>query len=336
MGFDWNRARAFLATAEQGSLSGAARVLGMTQPTLGRQVAALEEELGVTLFERAGRGLRLTAGGVDLLDHVRRMGEAAVKVSFSASGQSQTIEGPICITASEVISGFLLPPVLARLRREHPGVEIKLVASNTVRDLRRREADIAIRSGKPSDPLLIATRLRDTPARLYAARSYLQRIGNPGRAADFSHADFIGFSDDGGRFVNGLNALGFSLTPKNVALHTDNHMVLWELVKSGLGIGAIVEDVGDAEPLVARILPAMAALEVPAWLVVHREVHTSRRVRMVFDMLVEYFGASQRAVAPKPRPAKRVNPVSRRGAKTAKGGPAHTGSRARRVAPERS
>ncbi len=300
--FDWNRARAFLATAEEGSLSAAARALGMAQPTLGRQVRALEDELGVALFERIGRGLTLTAAGTDLLEHVRRMGEGASHLSLAASGQSQTIEGAICLTASEVISAFLLPPVLQRLRREHPGIEIKLVATNTVRDLRRREADIAIRSGRPTDPNLVARRLRDTPGRLYATPGYLQRIGNPATAAGFSGADFIGFGEDGGRFMNGLNALGFSLTPKNFPIQTENHMVLWELVKNGLGIGAIIEEVGDAEPLVSRILPAASPIPVPMWLVAHREVHTSRRVRMVFDLLVEAFdGRRPAAAAPEPR-----------------------------------
>jgi DNA-binding transcriptional LysR family regulator len=297
--FDWNRARAFLVTAEEGSLSAAARALGMTQPTLGRQVNALEEELGVVLFERVGRGLTLTAGGVDLLDHVRGMGEAANHVSLAASGQSQTIEGSICITASEVISAFLLPPVLARLRRTYPGVDIKLVASNAVQDLRRREADIAIRSGRPTDPSLIATRLRDTPARLYATRSYLKQIGNPTTVADLRRADFIGFGEDE-RFLQGLNAMGFDLTAKNFPIQTANHMVLWELVKNGLGIGAIIDEVGDAEPLVRRVLPSLAPIPVPAWLVSHREVHTSRRVRMVFDLLAEHLGPSRRvAVAPR-------------------------------------
>ena len=298
--FDWNRARAFLVTAEEGSLSAAARALGMAQPTLGRQVTALEAELGVALFERIGHRLTLTAGGHDLLEHVRRMGDAANGVTLSASGRSQTIEGPICITASELISAFLLPPVLAQLRREHPGMEIKLVASNTVRDLRRREADIAIRSGKPTDPNLIATRLRDTPAHLYATPGYLKRVGSPATYADFSRVDFIGFSDDDGRFMHGLNALGFSLTPRNLALHTDNHMVLWQLVKNGLGIGAVIEEVGDAEPSVRRVLPSMPPIAVPAWLVCHREVHTSRRVRLVFDLLADFF-APRRAVAKRVR-----------------------------------
>jgi DNA-binding transcriptional LysR family regulator len=302
--FDWNRARAFLVTAEEGSLSAAARALGMAQPTLGRQVRALEEELGIVLFERFGRGLTLTAGGLDLLEHVREMGESANRISLTASGQSQIIEGSICITASEVISAFLLPPVLVRLRRMHPGVKIKLVATNAVRDLRRREADIAIRSGRPTDPSLFATRLRDTPARLYAAPEYLKRMRNPQTAADLSRADLIGFSDDG-RFMNGLNALGFNLTAKNFPIHAENHMVLWELVKNGLGIGAMIDEVGDAEPLVERVLPSMPPIEVSLWLVSHREVHTSRRVRMVFDLLLEHFGPSKRSLSSGPHAAKR-------------------------------
>ena len=292
--FDWNRARAFLVTAEEGSLSAAARALGMTQPTLGRQVVALEEELGVALFERVGRGLVLTARGVGLLEHVRSMAEAASRVSLTASGQSQSVEGLVTITASEVVAAFLLPPILARLRRSHPGLELKVVASMAVRDLRRREADIAIRSGKPTDPVLIATRLRDTPARLYATPGYLRALGNPKTQAALARADFIGFSDDGDRFLDGLNAMGFALTRKNIPVHTGNHLVLWELVKQGLGIGVIIEDVGDAEPSVERVLPSLPPIPVPMWLVAHRELHTSRRVRLVFDLAAEALGPSKR------------------------------------------
>ena len=292
--FDWNRARAFLVTAEEGSLSAAARALGMTQPTLGRQVVALEEELGVALFERVGRGLVLTASGVGLLEHVRSMAEAASRVSLTASGQSQSVEGLVTITASEVVSAFLLPPILARLRRSHPGLELKVVASMAVRDLRRREADIAIRNGKPTDPMLNATRLRDTPARLYATPAYLRALGNPKTQAALSRADFIGFSDDGDRFLDGLNTMGFALTRKNIPVHTGNHLVLWELVKQGLGIGVIIEDVGDAEPSVERVLPSLPPIPVPMWLVAHRELHTSRRVRLVFDLAAEALGPSKR------------------------------------------
>ncbi len=297
--FDWNQARAFLVTAEEGSLSAAARALGMTQPTLGRQVTALEQELGVTLFERVGRGLALTRGGVDLLDHVRSMGSAANRVSLAASGQSRTIEGSISITASEVNSAFLLPPILERLRQTHPGVEITIVASNQVRDLRRREADIAIRNGRPADASLIATRLRDTPARLYATKGYLAGLGNPKAAGDLSGADFVGFTGDD-RFMNGMNALGFALTRKNFPIRTESHLVLWELEKRGLGIGVILEEVGDEESLVERVLPAIAPIPIPMWLASHREVHTSRRVRMVFDLLAEQLGPKRGALTTSP------------------------------------
>jgi DNA-binding transcriptional LysR family regulator len=159
------------------------------------------------------------------------------------------------------------------------------VHSISVRDLRRREADIAVRSGKPTDAELTATRLQDTPARLYATPDYLRSIGNPRSLADCSAAEFIDFRE-GDEFLAGLNALGFQLTPKSFPIHMENHLVLWELVKGGLGIGAIIEEVGDAEPRLRRILPDLV-IPAPAWLVAHREVHTSRRVRLVFDLLVE-------------------------------------------------
>ena len=299
--FDWNRARAFLVTAEEGSLSAAARALGMTQPTLGRQVTALEEELGVALFERVGRGLALTPNGAGLLEHVRTMGEAANRMAFAASGQSQAVEGRVTLTASEVVAAFLLPPVLARLGDEHPGLEIHLSASMAVRDLRRREADIAVRSGQPSDPELLATRLRDTPARLYATPRYLASIGNPRTPADLARARFIGFSDASYRFIDGMRALGFPLEQHSVRLLTTDHLVLWELVKRGLGVGVILEEVGDAEPLVTRVLPAHPPMPVPMWLVAHRELRKSRRVRLVFDALVDELGPRK----DRPRSAKR-------------------------------
>ena len=309
-GFDWNRAQAFLATAESGSLSRAARALGTTQPTVGRQVLALEQELGVALFERVGRGLTLTAGGLELLEHVRAMGEAAQRVSLSASGKVETIEGSITVTASEVNAAFLLPPALAELRRTHPGVTVKLVATNAVRDLRRREADIAVRSGRPTDPTLVATRVRDTPGRLYASPEYLRRIGNPTTQRDLSRAEFIGFSDDD-RFLVGMNALGFELTRRNFPIHTENHLVLWELVKQGLGIGVIIDEVGDAEPLVERVLPALPPIPVPTWVVAHREVQTSRRVRLVFDTLVRHLGPAPRPSVPERRSQRKKRARSR-------------------------
>ena len=282
--FDWNRARAFLVTAEEGSLSAAARALGLAQPTLGRQVDALETELGVVLFERVGRGLELTPSGLELLEHVRSMGEAANRVSLTAAGQSQSIEGTICIAASETYAAILLPPILAKLRRLEPGIHIEIVASSKPSDLRRREADIAIRNFAPSEPDLIARKIRDVPARLYATPDYLARIGNPKLPYDLRHADFISI-DGTGMFLKGLNAMGLNLTEHNFPILTENYLVMWEMVKQGLGIGILDGTIGDAEPLVRRVLPEFKPLMFPIWLVAHRELNTSRRVRVVFDLL---------------------------------------------------
>ena len=284
--FDWNRARAFLVTAEEGSLSAAARALGMAQPTLGRQVDALEAELGVILFERVGRGFTLTPSGLDLLDHVRAMGDAANRVSLSAAGHSQSIEGTVCIAASEVHAAFLLPPILAKLRQLQPGIDIEIVTSSKASDLRRREADIAIRNFRPTEPDLVGRKIRDLPARLYATPAYLDRIGNPRLPYDLRHADFISI-DNSGAFLKGLNALGLNLTERNFPIFTENYLVMWELVKHGLGIGILDGTIGDAEPLVRRALPDLEPLVFPVWLVSHRELNTSRRVRAVFDLLAE-------------------------------------------------
>ena len=282
--FDWNQVRAFLVTAEEGSFSAASRALGLTQPTLGRQVSALEDRLGVILFERLGRSLSLTPSGLELLDHVRAMGDAASRLSLTASGQSQRIEGRVCITATDVMSMYLLPDALKRLREVAPGIEVEVVASNDVRDLRRREADIAIRHGRPEQPDLIAKLLRETSVHLYASSDYLDQHGRPTSPSDLSEAVFIGF-DQSDRLLTRLNETGLTLTKNNFKLISESGAVAWELVKQGLGIGLMVREVGDRTAGVECILPDLDPITVPIWLVTHRELHTSRRIRLVFDLL---------------------------------------------------
>jgi DNA-binding transcriptional LysR family regulator len=282
--FDWNQAKAFLATAEEGSLSAAARALKLSQSTLSRQVEALEQELGLALFERVGKGLELTPSGIELREHVRAMGDAANRVSLSAAGRSQSIEGNICIAASEVYAALVLPPIVARLHRLEPLIHIEIVASNAASDLQRREADIAIRNFAPTQPDLIAKKIGDTFLHLYATPDYLESVGNPKLPYDLREAEFISI-DRSGLFLKGLNALGLSLTESNFPILTENTLVMWELVKEGLGIGTIDDIVGDAEPRVRRVLAEFDPLILPVWLVVHRELNTSRRVRVVFDLL---------------------------------------------------
>ena len=287
--FDWNQVRAFLVTAEEGSFSAAGRALGLTQPTLGRQVAALEDRLGVTLFERLGRSLSLTQSGLELLEHVRAMGDAAGRIALTASGQSQRIEGHVCITATDVVSMHLLPPALKRLRDMAPGIEVEVVASNEVRDLRRREADIAIRHARPEQPDLIAKLLRELSIRFYASTDYLDRLGRPSSLSDLAEAEFIGF-DRSGQLLTRLNQMGFPLEKDNFRLTSENGAVAWEMVKIGLGIGLMAEDVANQTPGVECVLPDLDPIPVPVWLVTHRELHTSRRIRLVFDVLAETLG----------------------------------------------
>ena len=177
--FDWNQVRAFLATAEEGSLSAAARVLHSTQPTVGRQITALEAALDVTLFERGGRSLVMTAAGHDLLEHVHAMGDAASRISMAAAGQSQAIVGKVSITASDVLAVGFLPDVLQTLRQEAPGIEIDVIASNRLENLTRRDADIAIRHVRPEQPDLIAKQLSDFAAGVFAPAGYGPPDGFP-------------------------------------------------------------------------------------------------------------------------------------------------------------
>ena len=282
--FDWNRARAFLVTVEEGSLSAAARALDMTQPTLGRQVAALERELGVALFERCGKGLELTPSGLDLVEHVRAMGAAASAFSLTASGQSNSIEGKICLSATEVMAVFVLPAIVQKLRQQQPGIHVEIVASNSVSDLKRREADIAIRSFRPTQPDLIARRLSDLDIRLYASVAYLQQLGCPTSPEALNGALFVAF-DSTDRYITALREYGIDVTPDNFPVITESHIVHWELVKQGAGIGVIQTDVGDAEPSVERVLPDFPVFSSEMWLVAHRELKTNRRVRVVYDFL---------------------------------------------------
>ncbi len=288
--FDWNQARAFLATVEAGSLSAAARALRVTQPTLSRQVAALEADLGVTLFERVGRSLSLSPSGIQLLEHFRGMGEAAAQISLAASGQAQAIEGLVTITASDAVSAYWLPAVLKRLRAMEPGIEVEVLASNDVRDLRQREADIAIRHVRPDQPELIARLVRETSAHLYASTAYLDEHGRPDCAADLSDAAFIGFAPVE-RLLQGLTAMGLPLTRRNFPIVTDNSAVVLETVKQGLGIAIMPKEFAAIVPGIECVLPEFR-FPLPFWLVTHRELLTSRRIRVVFDLLAEALSSS--------------------------------------------
>ncbi len=288
--FDWNQIRAFLATAEEGTLSAAARALGSTQPTVGRQIAGLEADLGVTLFERAGRSLTMTRAARDLLAHVQAMGDAASRVSMVAAGQSDDVAGKVTVTANDLMAAGLLPHVTAELRATAPGIIIDVVASNRLENLIRRDADIAIRHVRPDQPDLIARQMPDATAGYFAATTYLEKHGTPRTLADLSQHDFVGPRDTG-QMLEFLDALGIAVRPDQFKASTDSGIVMWEMMRAGLGILVGPVRFAPDKTGVAPILIDAPPINFPVWLATHRELHTSRRIRIVFDALAKALGA---------------------------------------------
>lgn len=282
--FDWNQIRAFLAAAEEGSLSAAARVMRQTQPTLSRQVSNLEEALGVRLFERGHRQLQLTNAGIELLDHARIMAQAANSISMAACGQSQDIEGRVCITATEMLATYYLPPMLRKLRELAPGIVVEVVASDQVRDLIRREADIAIRHVQPNQPDLIARRIGSLRGRIYAARRLLEDVGVPRDFNDLKKHDFIGI-DDTESLIEGLKEQGLELSLDQFRVLAASGNCMLQLIREGLGFGFLPMDTGLLFDDLVSVLPEHFDPEIPVWLVSHRELITSRRIRVVYDFL---------------------------------------------------
>jgi DNA-binding transcriptional LysR family regulator len=286
---DWNQLRALLATVEAGSLSAAAKRLGLTQPTLGRQVAALEDQLGIAIFERVGRRLVLTEAGQQLVGHLRDMGEAAERVALTATGQSQAIEGVVRITTADIYAGHVLPPLMDRIRQEAPGIRLEVLATGSISDLLRREADIAIRHVRPEQDGLIARRCKDTQAYIYGTPDLLERMGRPTTGEALARGVFVGALQGNDDFIAQMVARGVPLSEANFHFATQSGMTGWEWVRKGMCLGGMVEAVGRLTPEVVVAVPDIAPISVPVWLVTHRELHTSRRIRLVFDMLVEFF-----------------------------------------------
>ena len=284
--FDWNHIRAFLATVENGSLSAAARALKQTQPTLSRQISLLEDALELTLFERSTRSLRLTDAGSELLQHVKGMADAASQISRVAAGQNQTIEGTVRITSSDAMAAYALPPCVVSLRRKHPGISIELVPSNEMSDLTRREADIAIRHKRPEQPDLVAKRIDDIEISLFASAEYLEAFGPAGSLADFSGASFIGFQHRE-RLVSQVTAMGIPVTRENFGITATTGSAMYELVREGAGIAFLPIIVAEGRLGLRRILPEAPSFKMETWLVTHREIQTSRRIRLTFDHIAE-------------------------------------------------
>ena len=284
--FDWRLIRSFLAALEAGTLLGAAKRLNTSQPTLGRHIAELESQLGLLLFERTGRGLVATSAALQLADAARAMDAAALQLARQVSGAQKQVQGSVRITASQPVACFMLPPVLAQMRRALPDIQVELESSNAVSNLLRREADIALRMVRPDQATLVAKKIGVIPVGAYASRDYIARRGMPLKPLDLLTHEMIGY-DKIEDILRGFRAFGTPLTREAFALRTDDMIVQSQAVRAGLGVGFLADYVVRSDAQVLRVLPMLALPELPMWLAVHREIRTSQRIRAVFDFLTE-------------------------------------------------
>ena len=299
---DWTLWRSFAAVAEAGSLSAAARKLRLSQPTLGRHIEALEAQLGTTLFERTLRGLRPTETALRLLDPVRTAQAALAEAAMVAAGSHEALAGSVRLTASAVFSHYLLPELLLPIRRDLPGIALELVPSDSPENLLLREADIAIRMFRPTQLELISRKVGVLPLTACAHEGYLLRRGTPTEIAELLHHDLVGL-DRSELIIQGARLSGFELTRDNFVLRSYSQTLVWELTRAGLGIGFAQYAVIERSPGMRAILPQLRIAPLEVWLTTHRELFTSRRIRVIYDRLAEGLGrivARSDATSPSP------------------------------------
>ncbi len=283
---DWTLLRSFLAVAETGSLSAAARALGSSQPTLGRQIRAIETTLGAELFRRHPKGFDLTETGLALIEPARAMRDAVRQIGLTAAGREQRLEGTVRITASEVVSFHHLPAIVAAIRIVEPQIEIEIVPSDDSRNLLYREADIAIRMYRPTQLDLVTKHLGEVPLSMFASASYIARRGLPARPDDLLDHDIVGY-DASPLIIEGFRAAGLAVDRSFFKTRCDDQLVAWELVKAGAGLGFAQRNVGLAEPLVREVPLGLDLPSLPVWLTAHEAMRHTPRIRRVWDMLEE-------------------------------------------------
>lgn len=281
---DWNLVRTFLAVADGGSMIAAAGRLGLTQPGIGRQINQLEAVLGLTLFVRGRSGMQLTESSLALLDDARAMRAEFDRLMLKASGKDERIAGPVRITASRIVSVYILPPILARLRAAEPELEIELVSDNAVANLLARDADIAIRMVRPTQNDLIAIKIAEIPLGAFAHVDYLAAHGEPQMTKDLMKHALIGY-DREDRMLVAMRLMGLPAERSLFAFRTDDEVAGLELLKAGAGIGFAQIHLAARIPQLQRLFADLAIPPLPIWLCAHQELRTSRRIRRTMDFL---------------------------------------------------
>ena len=228
----------------------------------------------------------MTDAGLQLLDHVRAMAEDANKLSLVASGQAQDIEGRVCITATEILASYNLPPMIRKLRERAPGIVVDVVASDKIRDLLQREADIAIRHTQPIEPDLIARRIGYMTGHIYASQRLIDEVGMPTSLDDLQDKDFVGIENTE-ELIASVSDMGLALRVEQFRTSAASGSCMLHLIKEGLGFGFLPKDTGEHFTDLVSVLPDHFHAEIPVWLVTHRELHTSQKIRVVFDLLAD-------------------------------------------------
>lgn len=298
--FDWNLLRSFAAVAETGSLSAAARKIGASQPTIGRHVTELERDLDVTLFRRGHSGYELTDTGATLLTHAIAIRESVDKLSLQAAGAEEGLSGTVRITASQTMATFVLPEIFSRFAQEEPDIEIEMIGSNRVENLLRRDADIAIRMVMPAQDELIARKIADISLSMCAHEDYLARRGVPENPLDLLKHDLIG-QDREDDYLRGFQAFGAKVDRHAFRFRSDDHIIMWQAICAGIGIGIAQVPLINGEPALQSVLPGLPLPALPMWLTMHKDVRTSPRIRRTADFLyaaLSDFARSAEAIRP--------------------------------------
>jgi DNA-binding transcriptional LysR family regulator len=293
---DWSLYRSFLAVAEHGSLSAAARAIGSSQPTLGRHIEALEQSLGAALFTRSPGGLRPTDQALMLKPYAEAMAAAAEAIVRTASGEADSDAGVVRVTASEIVGAEVLPPLLTMFRAEHPRTTVELVLSNKQEDLLRREADIAVRMARPTQDALLAKRIGSVRLYMYGHKRYLAARGTPKTVEDLMDHTLIGFDRQPAVNIDTLNAgFGLDITRETFAIRTDSDIAQLALLRSGYGLCPCQPAVADRD--LVPVLTDQFFWDLEVWVCMHEDLRATRRMRLMFDHLVNglasYVAASQ-------------------------------------------
>lgn len=279
---DWSHLHSFVAVAEHGSLSAAARAQNSSQPTLSRHIAMLEQSVGARLFSRTKTGVTLTERGRALMVHAAKMADAAARLSILSEGSDDTMTGAVRITASRIVATYLLPAVLTELHQIYPEIEIELVASDETNNLLRREADIAVRMYRPTQGDVIAKHLGNLELGAYASRSYIARRGMLQGLEDILNHDLVGY-DQNSMITDGMAAIGIKADRTAFKFRSDDQVVCWQMVRAGFGIGFNQNTIAQADPDLVCVSGPSPVGELPVWLAAHAELRHTPRIRKVYD-----------------------------------------------------